>query len=85
MRSGIWRLNVSADHQAKGYGRFAVRAVTAKLRRRGSGRVRHVGARPRHSRAVLPGPRLPPHRRTERRPDRRRNGAVGLVIWFGDA
>ncbi|MFD9411454.1 GNAT family N-acetyltransferase [Streptomyces sp. NPDC059989] len=36
IRSGIWRLNISAAHQAKGYGRFAVRAVTDELRRRGT-------------------------------------------------
>ncbi|MFI6005820.1 GNAT family N-acetyltransferase [Streptomyces sp. NPDC051366] len=39
IRSGIWRLNVDAAHQAKGYGRFAVQAVTAELRRRGAGRA----------------------------------------------
>lgn len=36
IRSGLWRLNISADHQSKGYGRFAVTAVTAELRRRGA-------------------------------------------------
>lgn len=36
IRSGLWRLNISAAHQAKGYGRFAVNAVTAELRRRGA-------------------------------------------------
>ncbi|MET9963644.1 GNAT family N-acetyltransferase [Streptomyces sp. NPDC006326] len=39
IRSGIWRLNVSAAHQAKGYGRFAVQAVTDELRRRGADRA----------------------------------------------
>ncbi|WP_327364731.1 MULTISPECIES: GNAT family N-acetyltransferase [unclassified Streptomyces] len=39
IRSGIWRLNVDAAHQAKGYGRFAVRAVAAELRRRGADRA----------------------------------------------
>ncbi|MEU7555694.1 GNAT family N-acetyltransferase [Streptomyces sp. NPDC044571] len=39
IRSGIWRLNISAAHQAKGYGRFAVQAVTAELRRRGADRA----------------------------------------------
>lgn len=38
-RCGIWRLNVSAEHQGLGYGRFAVEAVFAEARRRGSGRV----------------------------------------------
>ncbi|MEU8779703.1 GNAT family N-acetyltransferase [Streptomyces sp. NPDC048606] len=38
-RSGLWRLNVSADHQGKGYGRFAVRAVLDELRRRGDARA----------------------------------------------
>ncbi|WP_256103267.1 GNAT family N-acetyltransferase [Streptomyces sp. ODS05-4] len=41
LRSGLWRLNIAADHQGKGYGRFAVAAVTAELRRRGADRL-HV-------------------------------------------
>ncbi|MFJ6797984.1 GNAT family N-acetyltransferase [Streptomyces sp. NPDC091268] len=39
VRSGIWRLNVRADRQGRGYGRFAVRAVADELRRRGAGRA----------------------------------------------
>ncbi|MEU3606186.1 GNAT family N-acetyltransferase [Streptomyces sp. NPDC035033] len=35
-RSGLWRLNVSADAQGSGYGRFAVGAVAEELRRRGA-------------------------------------------------
>ncbi|MFD3531858.1 GNAT family N-acetyltransferase [Streptomyces sp. NPDC058664] len=35
-RSGLWRLNISADAQGKGYGRFAVEAVRDELRRRGT-------------------------------------------------
>ncbi|MFD6347524.1 GNAT family N-acetyltransferase [Streptomyces roseolus] len=38
-RSGLWRLNVSADAQGEGYGRFAVDAVAEELRRRGTGRM----------------------------------------------
>ncbi|MER5829639.1 GNAT family N-acetyltransferase [Streptomyces sp. NPDC002130] len=34
-RSGLWRLNIAADQQGKGYGRFAVESVAAELRRRG--------------------------------------------------
>ena len=34
-RSGLWRLNVAADHQRQGYGRFTVDAVCADLRARG--------------------------------------------------
>ncbi|WP_329391974.1 GNAT family N-acetyltransferase (plasmid) [Streptomyces sp. NBC_01351] len=34
-RSGIWRLNIAAGHQGKGYGRFAVREVIEEIRRRG--------------------------------------------------
>jgi diamine N-acetyltransferase len=34
-RSGLWRLNIAAQHQGKGYGRFAVEAVCAEVRRRG--------------------------------------------------
>ncbi|MER5310878.1 GNAT family N-acetyltransferase [Streptomyces sp. NPDC002773] len=38
-RSGLWRLNISADAQGKGYGRFAVEAVREELRRRGTPRL----------------------------------------------
>ena len=38
-RCGIWRLNVSADHQGRGYGRFAVLELVAEARRRGQERV----------------------------------------------
>ncbi|MFF7448255.1 MULTISPECIES: GNAT family N-acetyltransferase [unclassified Streptomyces] len=34
-RSGLWRLNIAADEQGRGYGRFAVDAVAAEIRRRG--------------------------------------------------
>ncbi|WP_203744469.1 GNAT family N-acetyltransferase [Actinoplanes cyaneus] len=34
-RSGIWRLNIAADAQGKGYGRFAVEAVCQEIRDRG--------------------------------------------------
>ncbi|MFC4327468.1 GNAT family N-acetyltransferase [Streptomyces andamanensis] len=34
-RSGLWRLNIAAGEQGRGYGRFAVGAVAAELRRRG--------------------------------------------------
>ncbi|MEU9995694.1 GNAT family N-acetyltransferase [Streptomyces sp. NPDC050848] len=34
-RSGLWRLNIAAGHQGKGYGRFAVEAVREEIRRRG--------------------------------------------------
>ena len=34
-RSGLWRLNVDAQHQHQGYGRFAVSAVCDDLRERG--------------------------------------------------
>jgi len=34
-RSGLWRLNIAAGQQGKGYGRFAVGAVAAEIRRRG--------------------------------------------------
>lgn len=35
-RYGIWRLNIAAEQQRKGYGRFAVEAVLAEARRRGA-------------------------------------------------
>jgi diamine N-acetyltransferase len=38
-RSGIWRLNVGAEHQGEGYGRFAVESVLDEARRRGQGRA----------------------------------------------
>lgn len=39
LRSGIWRLNIAAGHQGRGYGRFAVESVCAEVRRRGQRRV----------------------------------------------
>ncbi|GAA3493707.1 GNAT family N-acetyltransferase [Streptomyces prasinosporus] len=36
VRSGLWRLNIAAEEQGKGYGRFAVESVAAELRRRGA-------------------------------------------------
>ncbi|WP_344329453.1 GNAT family N-acetyltransferase [Kitasatospora putterlickiae] len=38
-RSGLWRLNIAADGQGRGYGRFAVEQVAAEIRRRGGTRV----------------------------------------------
>jgi diamine N-acetyltransferase len=38
-RSGLWRVNIAAGHQGKGYGRFAVKAVLEELRRRGADRA----------------------------------------------
>ncbi|MFJ6126126.1 GNAT family N-acetyltransferase [Streptomyces griseoviridis] len=35
-RSGLWRLNIDAREQGRGYGRFAVAAVADELRRRGT-------------------------------------------------
>ncbi|MFF4689592.1 GNAT family N-acetyltransferase [Streptomyces sp. NPDC001307] len=34
-RSGLWRLNIAAEEQGRGYGRFAVDSVAAEIRRRG--------------------------------------------------
>ncbi|NEA37808.1 GNAT family N-acetyltransferase [Streptomyces sp. SID11385] len=34
-RSGLWRLNIDAGAQGRGYGRFAVTATGEELRRRG--------------------------------------------------
>ncbi|MET7327471.1 GNAT family N-acetyltransferase [Nonomuraea sp. NPDC005650] len=34
-RSGLWRLNVTADAQGRGVGRFAVESVAGEVRRRG--------------------------------------------------
>ncbi|WFE57658.1 GNAT family N-acetyltransferase [Micromonospora sp. WMMD712] len=39
LRSGLWRLNIAADRQGRGYGRFAVRAVAEEARRRGERRI----------------------------------------------
>jgi diamine N-acetyltransferase len=38
-RCGVWRLNVAADAQGRGVGRFAVDAVAAEARRRGQSRI----------------------------------------------
>lgn len=38
-RCGIWRLNIAAGQQGRGYGRFAVEAVCAEARRRGERRL----------------------------------------------
>ncbi|MGP4114947.1 GNAT family N-acetyltransferase [Streptomyces sp. 4N509B] len=38
-RCGIWRLNVAAGEQGRGYGRFAVEQVCVEARRRGQRRV----------------------------------------------
>jgi diamine N-acetyltransferase len=38
-RCGIWRLNVGAEHQGNGYGRFAVESVLDEARRRGQTRA----------------------------------------------
>ncbi|WP_405759190.1 GNAT family N-acetyltransferase [Streptomyces sp. NBC_01420] len=39
LRSGLWRLNIAADEQGRGYGRFAVESVAAEIRRRGGNRM----------------------------------------------
>jgi diamine N-acetyltransferase len=39
VRSGLWRLNIAAGEQGKGYGRFAVESVAAQIRRRGGDRL----------------------------------------------
>lgn len=38
-RAGIWRLNIAADAQGRGFGRFAVESVAAEARRRGHSRI----------------------------------------------
>jgi diamine N-acetyltransferase len=38
-RAGIWRLNIAADEQGRGYGKFAVEAIAAEARRRGQTRI----------------------------------------------
>ncbi|WP_351222179.1 GNAT family N-acetyltransferase [Streptomyces sp. NPDC002133] len=39
VRSGLWRLNIAAGEQGRGYGRFAVESVAAEIRRRGGIRL----------------------------------------------
>ncbi|MFI1193534.1 GNAT family N-acetyltransferase [Micromonospora sp. NPDC020750] len=39
LRSGLWRLNIAAEKQGRGYGRFAVRSVAEEARRRGETRI----------------------------------------------
>lgn len=38
-RAGVWRLNIAAGQQGKGYGRFAVEQVAEEARRRGFDRI----------------------------------------------
>ncbi|WP_155371440.1 GNAT family N-acetyltransferase [Catellatospora vulcania] len=46
IRYGLWRLNIAADAQGNGYGRFAVEAVSEEVRARGGTRL-HVTWEPR--------------------------------------
>ncbi|MFI5493221.1 GNAT family N-acetyltransferase [Actinoplanes sp. NPDC051859] len=39
VRSGLWRLNIAAEAQGRGYGRFAVEAVCAEIQARGRDRA----------------------------------------------
>ncbi|WP_328900226.1 GNAT family N-acetyltransferase [Streptomyces sp. NBC_00441] len=39
IRSGLWRLNIAAGEQGRGYGRFAVGCVAGEIRRRGGTRM----------------------------------------------
>lgn len=39
LHSGLWRLNIAADAQGNGYGRFAVAAVCDEIRARGGTQV----------------------------------------------
>ncbi|MER5976785.1 GNAT family N-acetyltransferase [Streptomyces sp. NPDC001857] len=39
IRSGLWRLNIAATEQGRGYGRFAVESVADEIRRRGGRRL----------------------------------------------
>ncbi|WP_319460589.1 GNAT family N-acetyltransferase [Micromonospora sp. RTP1Z1] len=39
VRSGLWRLNIAAGEQGRGYGRFAVASLTGEIRRRGGTRL----------------------------------------------
>jgi diamine N-acetyltransferase len=45
-RSGLWRLNIAADAQGRGYGTFAVEAVSREIRDRGGDRI-YVSYEPR--------------------------------------
>jgi diamine N-acetyltransferase len=39
LRSGLWRLNIAAGEQGRGYGRFAVKSVADEIRSRGGSRL----------------------------------------------
>ncbi|WP_434599755.1 GNAT family N-acetyltransferase [Streptomyces sp. A5-4] len=39
LRSGLWRLNIAAGGQGRGYGRFAVESVAAEILQRGGTRL----------------------------------------------
>ncbi|MGY0068170.1 GNAT family N-acetyltransferase [Streptomyces sp. QTS137] len=45
VRSGLWRLNIAAEEQGRGYGRFAVESVADRIRARG-GKECHVSWHP---------------------------------------
>ncbi|MGI5455827.1 GNAT family N-acetyltransferase [Streptomyces sp. CA-249302] len=44
-RSGLWRLNIAAEEQGRGYGRFAVESVAGEIRSRGGSQC-HVTYHP---------------------------------------
>lgn len=75
IRSGLWRLNISAAHQFQGLrplrGRGGRRRTPPPGRLPG---VRHLAPGPRHPRTLLPLPRVPPDGRTERRRNSGRPG-----------
>ncbi len=75
VRSGLWRLNIAAHEQGRGYGRFAVESVADEIRRRGGNPSHgHVAPRCAWPGRVLPGARVPADRRDERGSDGRGAG-----------
>ena len=55
--SYLWRLNIGAEHQGKGYGRFAVEGVCAEALRRGQHRLTVCYHPGQHENAVEAGAR----------------------------
>jgi diamine N-acetyltransferase len=47
-RAGVWRLNIAAGEQGRGYGRFAVEAVAEEARQRGQSRITVLWVRGEH-------------------------------------
>src|SRR5713101_1175356 len=81
-RTSIWRLNIAADEQRRGYGRYAVEAFAAEARRRGGAAARRntvLWKQGDGGPELLPADRIHADRRGIRRRDCRRVDALGVA------